>query len=139
MVESFSFYAKFPGKAAVSALCLDHYVTDSRPIICIGSQQGDIAIYYLDHVNSQGKVCQKHIISFNFFERGVNKLASGSESGEDEDSLLNSRSNTKTFLVKVGSDLKTPPDQRHKQRLRNSAANNSGSESQGTDSQDINQ
>ena len=28
MVEEFSFYAKFPGKAAISSLCLDHYVTD---------------------------------------------------------------------------------------------------------------
>ena len=37
MVESFSFFVKFPDKAAVSALCLDHYVTNSRPIVCIGS------------------------------------------------------------------------------------------------------
>ena len=62
MNELFSFYTKFPGKAAVSALCLDHYVTDRRPIICIGSQHGDVAIYYLDHLNSKGNVCQKLII-----------------------------------------------------------------------------
>lgn len=58
MVESFSFFVKFPGKGAVSALCLDHYVTNRRPIICIGSQLGDIAVYYIDHVNAAGKVCQ---------------------------------------------------------------------------------
>ena len=135
MVEAFSFYAKFPGKAAVSSLCLDHYVTDGRPIICIGSQLGDILIYYLDHVNSSGKVCQKLIISFNFFERGINKVASASGSDDDDDdSLLNSRSNTKTFLVKVGSDAtKTPSDQKH-YRMKNSHNMNSRSDSEGSDS-----
>lgn len=59
LVEQFSFYVKFPGKAAVSALSLDHYVTNQRPIVCLGSQLGDIAIYYVDHVNSKGQVCQK--------------------------------------------------------------------------------
>ena len=57
MVEQFSFYVRFPGKAPISALCLDHYVTDQRPIICLGSQDGDIAIYYLDKLNPEtGKV-----------------------------------------------------------------------------------
>ena len=136
MVESFSFYAKFPGKAAVSALCLDRYVTDGRPIICIGSQQGDIAIYYLDHVNNLGKPCQKHILNFNFFERGMNKVVSGSESeGDDVDSLLNSRSNTKSFIVKVGSDMtRTPSEQNIRKK---NATNNSNSDS-GSDSQDYN-
>jgi len=84
MVEQFSFFARFPGKAAVSALCLDHYVTDSRPIICLGSQLGDVAVYYLDHVKNiaSGTVGPKLIIQFNFFDRGVNKAQSESEDEE---------------------------------------------------------
>ena len=133
MVESFSFYAKFPGKAAVSSLCLDHYVTDGRPIICIGSQLGDILIYYLDHVNSAGKVCQKLMIGFNFFERGINKVASVSETeDDDDDSLLNSRSNTKTFVVKVGSDATKTPSQQY--RTKNITYNNNSRSDSGSDS-----
>lgn len=106
MVEEFSFYAKFPGKAVtVSALCLDHYVTDSRPIICLGSQLGDIAIYYLDHVNKDGKIGPKLIQSFNFFERGINKVVSdeGSDDNEDVDSLLDQGTTKKGFVFKVNS------------------------------------
>ena len=71
LVESFSFFVKFPCRAAVSALCLDHYVTNQRPIVCIGSQLGDIAIYYIDHQVQKGKVGQKLIEMFNFFDRTV--------------------------------------------------------------------
>ena len=75
------------------------------------------------------------MISFNFFERGVNKVVSGSESeDDDDDSLLNSRSNTKTFVVKVGSDAtKTPSDKKYN-RVKN-PGNNSNSDS-GSDSND---
>lgn len=82
MVETFSFYVKFPSKAAVSALTLNHYVTDGRPIVCIGSQLGDIAIYYIDHMNPKGIVCQKQIEMFNFFERG-SKIEVVSENEEN--------------------------------------------------------
>ena len=73
--KSYSFYVKFPGKACVTALCCDNYVTDGRPIICLGSEFSDIAIYYLDHVANpkDGKIGQKLLASFNFFERGINK------------------------------------------------------------------
>ena len=92
MKESLSFYCRFPGKAPISALCLDHYVTNERPIICLGSQMGDIAIYYVDHVSQQGKLGPKLILQFNFFERGPSKVlrdGSDEEGGADEeDSLL---------------------------------------------------
>ena len=93
-------------------------------------------IYYLDHVTKEGKVCQKQILAFNFFERGVNKVISEEESEDDEvDSLLNSRSNTKAFVVKVGSDMtRTPSDQ--KNRLKNT--NNLSNSDSGSDSQDYN-
>ena len=84
MVEQFSFYVKFPGKAAVSALTLSHYVTDGRPIVCLGSQLGDVAIYYIDHIDKKGKVCQKQIEMFNFFERGQ-KVEEESDGGKDSD------------------------------------------------------
>ena len=35
--ESFSFYCKFPSGATVSSLCLDRYVTNNRPMACVGS------------------------------------------------------------------------------------------------------
>ena len=35
--ESFSFYCKFSSGATVSALCLDRYVTNNRPMACVGS------------------------------------------------------------------------------------------------------
>lgn len=113
MVESFSFYAKFQKQACIASLCLDHYVTDGRPIIVLGSQHGDIAIYYIDHVNSQGKVCQKLIEQFNFFERGVNKLNTDSEDDKDDgdDSLTLDRASTgqKSFVFRLGdSDAGQP-------------------------------
>ena len=118
MVELFSFYAKFPKQACISSLCLDHYVTDSRPIICVGSQHGDIAIYYVDHVNSQGKVCQKLITQFNFFERGVNKINTDSENEDYNDSVMNDdKVQHKSFVFKVGGksdNTKTPSTSQQK-------------------------
>lgn len=125
MKESFSFYVKFPGKSAVSALCLSHYVTDCRPILCVGSQKGDIGIYYIDHVNSQGKVCQKQIDMFNFFSRGISKLIIDSDPDDDEevdddDSLLD-RTITggalkQPFVHKFGVGEQTPSDTRKIER-----------------------
>ena len=102
MVELFSFYVKFASKAAVSTLCLDHYVTDGRPIICLGSQIGDISIYYIDAVSkATGKMGPKLIVSFNFFERGVKKIVSESEDdnrSDDDDSLLDRHASQKPFI-----------------------------------------
>ena len=128
MVEQFSFYVRFPGKAPISALCLDHYVTDQRPIICLGSQDGDIAIYYLDKLNPEtGKVGPELIEKFNFFERGVDKDAHGSDSEDDRDgldSLLDSRSSVKPFVKKVGST----PSETQKHRLHKQTILDGGSE-----------
>ena len=106
--------AKFPeGKInSVSTLCLDHYVTDQRPILCLGSQLGDVAVYYLDHVNPDGRVGEKLIVKFNFFERGINKVDEGTDDDDDVDSLLDRGLNLNQsgvshsggFVVKVGQD-----------------------------------
>ena len=75
LMEQFSFYVNFPNKGSVSSLSIEQYVTNGRPIICIGSQNGDIAIYYLDGKDSKGRMCPDLIDQFNFFERGVAKSA----------------------------------------------------------------
>lgn len=139
LVELFSFYAKFPGKAAVSALCLDHYVTDRRPIICIGSQNGDVAIYYLDHVNKDKKVCQKLIIQFNFFERGINKEEP--DSSDDDDDNESEFDNQKSFVLKMGggpsSDMmKSPSDNKRSKGRRFSCDVDAKSDSSNVDSKD---
>jgi hypothetical protein len=48
MINCFSFHVKFASSSAVSTINIEKYVTNSRPIIIIGSQSGEIVIYYLD-------------------------------------------------------------------------------------------
>lgn len=78
LVELKSFYAKFSSGAPITALCLDWYVTNTRPIVCIGSQKGEIQIFFVDEFNSEGqpKVLQK----FSFIDRGPSKLGLSSDS-----------------------------------------------------------
>jgi hypothetical protein len=60
-------------------------------------------------VNQQGKVCQKQIDMFNFFERGVSNLVLDNdedEEEEDEDSMLDrnfSGSTKNSFVHKFGA------------------------------------
>ena len=61
LVEQFSFYVNFKDKASVSSLSIEQYVSNGRPIICLGSQSGDIAIYYLDGRDAKGNMCQSLI------------------------------------------------------------------------------
>ena len=61
LIEQFSFYVHFPNKGSVSSLSIERYVGNGRPIMCLGSQNGDIAIYYLDGKDSKGKFCQSLI------------------------------------------------------------------------------
>ena len=89
LMEKFSFYVNFPNKGSVSSLSIEQYVSNGRPIICIGSQNGDIAIYYLDGRDSKGKLCQRLIDQFNFFERGPARSAAirendGAQEYEDD-------------------------------------------------------
>jgi hypothetical protein len=46
--ELYSFYVKFPNGEAVSCVHIDKYVTNGRPILSLGSLNGDIALYYID-------------------------------------------------------------------------------------------
>ena len=91
MEESFSFYCKFQSGATISALCLDRYVSDNRPIACIGSQEGEICIYYLDHRDMDGKRCQRAMYKFSFFQRGPStqvgqpSAKNGGETHDNED------------------------------------------------------
>lgn len=48
MKEAYSFYMKFPNGEAVSCLHIEKFVTNGRPILCVGSLNGDVAVYYLD-------------------------------------------------------------------------------------------
>lgn len=48
LIEQFSFMVHFNSDAAASYIYLERYVTNGRPIICIGTFLGDIALYYLD-------------------------------------------------------------------------------------------
>lgn len=42
--ELFSFVSKY----LVTCLHIEQYVVNSRPILCLGSNTGDISIYYID-------------------------------------------------------------------------------------------
>ena len=48
LVEQFSFIVHFSSDTAASFIYLERYVTNGRPIVCIGTFFGDIALYYLD-------------------------------------------------------------------------------------------
>ena len=52
--------------------------------MCLGSQNGDIAIYYLDNRDSKGNLCQSLIEQFNFIERGPSKQALNEKEKEKE-------------------------------------------------------
>lgn len=52
--ESFSFYVKFPNGGAVACLHVDKFVTNNRPILSLGSLNGDIAVYFLDQLQPVG-------------------------------------------------------------------------------------
>ena len=43
-VEHISFHAKY----TITCICIERYVSNSRPILCMGSKSGEIQIYYLD-------------------------------------------------------------------------------------------
>ena len=72
LCELFSFFTYFPSGAATSCLQIEKFVTNGRPIICLGSQMGDIAIYYLDDDRAKreargGPTC---LTKFHFNHRG---------------------------------------------------------------------
>jgi hypothetical protein len=46
--DLFSFHIKHPANFTVTCLHIEQYVVNSRPILCVGSTQGDIAVFYLD-------------------------------------------------------------------------------------------
>lgn len=54
---------------------IEQYVVNSRPILCIGSSTGEIAVYYLDEPDigyksrqpGQSKSKQHLLSQFNFF------------------------------------------------------------------------
>lgn len=48
-------YYSFQVKFLVTCLHIEQFVVNSRPILCLGSSYGDIAIYYLDEpVHAKG-------------------------------------------------------------------------------------
>jgi hypothetical protein len=73
LVEHFSFFTQFPSGAATCCLHIDNYVTNGRPIICLGSNQGDLAVYYLDDVREkrEARGAPSLLTRFHFNEKGV--------------------------------------------------------------------
>lgn len=68
--EFYSFYAKFPNGEAVSCLHIEKFVTNGRPIICLGSLCGNIAVYYLDATDAKGINKRPQLLKqFNFNDR----------------------------------------------------------------------
>jgi len=70
----------------VTCLHIEQYIVDSRPILCIGSHTGEIAIYYIDEpvinpltklqenmTGGGGKVKQSLHSQFNFFSKNANR------------------------------------------------------------------
>jgi hypothetical protein len=82
MRESFSFHAKFPNGGAVASLHIDKFVTNGRPIICLGSLNGDIAVYYLDSDPRYPDKLPQLLKQFNFLDRGA-KFDPSSDSDEE--------------------------------------------------------
>lgn len=71
--EQFSFNSKL----VVTCLHIEQFIVNSRPILCLGSNTGDIAIYYLDEPVINTLTGQKEPfklrsllhLQFNFFQR----------------------------------------------------------------------
>ncbi len=63
----------FASGAAASCLQIERFVTNGRPIICIGSALGDIAVYYLDDDKARrAKRGGPTVLTrFSFVERGM--------------------------------------------------------------------
>jgi len=79
LIEQFAFRSRF----TVTSLHIEQYVTNSRPILCLASDQSEIAIYYLDEGASEGRPPrQASLLSFNFFTRA--KEGAGKEEGSSE-------------------------------------------------------
>ena len=84
LVESFSFMVNFNTPAAASCIQIERYVTNGRPIICLGSTLGDIALYYLDDDkikrDKRGPTC---LTRFSFSDRGM-KVDDDPDKSEEE-------------------------------------------------------
>ena len=67
--ELFSFYVKLPTRIGlITTLSLARNAQNFRPILCLGSDQGDIFVYYLDYVNPKTDKPEPLLKSkFNFF------------------------------------------------------------------------
>ena len=72
LVESFSFSVTFPTGSAASCLQIERFVTNGRPIVCVGSAIGDIGIYYLDDDKEKRRKFGPTILQkFSFSDRGI--------------------------------------------------------------------
>lgn len=69
-------YLSFSVKFLVTCLHIEQYVVNSRPILCLGSAQGDIAIYYIDEplYNDKNETYFHSVGKVNFYSKpGTNK------------------------------------------------------------------
>lgn len=73
LVESFSFMVNFPSGGAASCLQIERFVTNGRPIVCMGSSNGDIAMYYLDDDKTRrdARGGPTMLSRFSFNDRGM--------------------------------------------------------------------
>ena len=95
-IEHLSFHAKF----IITCLCIERYVSNSRPILCMGSKSGEIQIFYLDEPftnpltgkpDFDGRVREKQMdcSPFSFFPQPASKglVATVSKRGNEENEL----------------------------------------------------
>ena len=68
LVEFKSFFLKF--QAPATCLSIQKYAKNSRPILCIGSNLGDVGVYYLDSESSE----PQQVLRFNFIDKNLAKL-----------------------------------------------------------------
>ncbi|MFO0118330.1 MAG: hypothetical protein ACK521_12225 [bacterium] len=79
----FSFRANIPNGATISTINIEKYVTNGKPILILGTFQGDVLIYWLnidpefENLTDKQKLEQrkepKLFKKFNFFDKNLPK------------------------------------------------------------------
>lgn len=109
LVEHFSFVLGFASGAAASCLQIERYVTNGRPIICVGTSSSDVGIFYLDdepqlRAQQGGPTCLR---KFCFLDRAMKF-----EAPDSDDELVQQQQSKRNVRISFrGKERATYPQQ----------------------------